>query len=428
MQLRPYQIDLVSKVERLLALKCPRILMQMGTGGGKTACAAYFLKRVVSAGYKAIFVAHLSELVGDTHARLTKMGVHTGFIQAGRPSDAAAPVQVCSTMTLYSREASPPADILLFDECHRTPCATMQAIVARYPRAHVLGLTATPMRSDGQELGNDYDVMVQGPSNRWLTEHGYLVPCDVVSPPQPTDDAMAMDPVEAYRRYGEGRVCIVFAESVAHAKHLAERFGGALIIGETPREERERIRESMMRGETRVVVGVDVFIEGWDVPAASIAIFARRFGVLGGFLQACGRVLRPFPGKARACVIDLYGSVLLHGLPDEDRLWTLEKGAVRTEKLASITRCGECFAMFRPSSVCPRCGANTRVTRAVRMPRVLSKAEKLEKLSHLTQEQRDARYLATLIHVAETRMRLSGKRAESWARRQFEKRFKRSAA
>ena len=108
------------------------------------------------------------------------------------------------------------------------------------------------------------------------------------------------------------------------------------------------------RRVTRVEVSqqyVNVFVEGFDVPALEAVILARAFTVCGAFLQSVGRGLRPSSstGKTRCTVVDLKGAVHLHGLPDDERRWSLTGAAVRVaESLAALRRCATCLAIFRP--------------------------------------------------------------------------------
>lgn len=139
--------------------------------------------------------------------------------------------------------------------------------------------------------------------------------------------------------------------------------------------------------------GVGVFIEGFDCPPIETVILARAFGVAGSYLQAIGRGLRPSPatGKTRCTVLDLRGAVNLHGLPDEERRWSLDgKAVVRTEPLKALRRCAEGLAIFRPTPTCPRCGA--KAVAAPKVPRTLNRAEKLESFSAVSQPERDASF------------------------------------
>lgn len=432
--LRPYQRELVAGVRAVFRGGVRSVLMQLGTGGGKTATASEILRLSTSRGHRALFLAHLDSLIDDTHTRLERAGIHAGLVQAGRPSDASAPVQVASLQTLHVRGERPPAEFVIVDECHRAMSATVRDILDAYPTAFLLGLTATPQRGDGRPLGDVFQRLVQGPSNKQLTTEGHLVPCDVLAPGG-YREGLAADPVASYLRHTPGRRAIVFAADKAHARAVVDAFiavgvSADLVVGETSRERRRELRDRLLSGDLQVLVGVAVFLEGWDCPEVEVVILAKAFGVCGAFLQAIGRGLRPCSstGKTRCTVIDLRGAVYLHGLPDEDRVWSLDGKAVRrAETLTALTRCGECLAVFRPARTCPRCGvACSKAT--TRIPRVLSKSEKLERFDVLPAAERDRRYLARLERVAMTRMRMPAPRATEWARSKFAKQFGRAPA
>ena len=427
MKLRPYQADLVARCAAAFRTKGRTGVMQLGTGGGKTATASEIARRAVARGSRVVFAAPLDTLVSDTHARITAAGIEAGYVQAGRPTSPNAPVQVASLQTLHARGERPEADVLIIDECHRAASPTIRAIIESYPTAWILGLTATPQRGDGQPL-DMFEWMECGPSVRELTRQGHLVPCDVLAPAAPVE-ALVSEPVEAYLRHVPSQRALFFCASIDHAEWVAHGLASrhvpaAVITGETGRAEREDARARFGAGDLKALCSVNVFIEGWDCPETEAIVLAREFGVVGSFLQAIGRGLRPAPGKRRCTVLDLRGSVNMHGLPDEDRVWSLDGKPRRVEKLAALTRCVHCAAIFRPASVCPRCGeAVERGAAETRLPRVLTRDEKLERLSHLTQEQRDERYFHSLVNVARVRMRKPEGAARAWARVQFEKRF-----
>lgn len=395
---RPYQQALIDEVIATFRSGIRTAVLQSGTGSGKTHTAAAIIEYAVSRGHRVLFLAHLDDLIGDTHARLTAAGVSAGFIQAGRPSAPALPVQVASLQTLHSRGERPPADLVILDECHRAMGATVRAILEAYPEAWVLGLTATPQRGDGKPL-SIFQHLIVGPSNDWLVQQGYLVPCDVLAPAAFNDRALVDCPVEAYRRHTPGQRAIVFASSVSHATRLSEKYTAAgypsgLIVGDTPRIARESMKLAMAAGELRVLVGVGVFVEGFDLPAIESVVLARPFTVTGSFLQAIGRGRRPSPatGKRLCTVLDLRGAVHLHGMPDDERIWSLTGKAVRAaDAMIPLRRCRECLAIFRTARTCPRCGASH--TSIDRIPKVLSRAEKLERMNDLSPEERERRQL-----------------------------------
>jgi len=100
-------------------------------------------------------------------------------------------------------------------------------------------------------------------------------------------------------------------------------------------------------------------IEGFDAPCLDCAILCAAFTTVTPYLQAIGRVVRAHPGKTRAYVYDLRGAVYLHGLPEDDRAWSLEgeQGKSTAERPAGLRTCMACHAVFPPVTRCPRCGS-----------------------------------------------------------------------
>lgn len=114
---------------------------------------------------------------------------------------------------------------------------------------------------------------------------------------------------------------------------VAKRFRDVGVVAgtieaNTPIREREDLLDRFKRGSLRVLTNVNTLTEGVDVPEARTVILARAFGHVGGFLQAAGRALRPADGKADAILIDLPGSTIRHGLPTDDRAYSLEGRAI----------------------------------------------------------------------------------------------------
>ena len=139
-----------------------------------------------------------------------------------------------------------------------------------------------------------------------------------------------------------------------------------------------------------------MFVEGWDSPEVRAIILARPFGFCGGYLQACGRALRPAPGKTHATIIDLVGAAILHGLPADERTWSLTGAACRrtTEALTPLARCKACLAVFHAGpTACPRCAALTSGTAVPRRATRIERQE-LARLDTRPQTERDAIALA----------------------------------
>jgi len=428
--IRPYQRDIIDRVIARFNTGTRSVVMQMPTGSGKTRCFAELLKFYVRIpGRRALFLAHLDSLLDDTIDRLRSDGIRAGLVQADRAADIDAPVQVASMQTLHARGLRPEAGLIIVDECHRAPSASVRGILADYPDALILGGTATIQRGDGKPLGDIFQAIEMGPTVKELTAMGHLVPCDTLAPAAAHEGVLAMDPVAAYCMYTPSTRAIVFASNKAHARALVDGFNAAghpaaLVLGDTPREKRRDARAKLRTGELRILVSCNVFVEGFDEPSIETIVLARAFTVTGPYLQAIGRGIRPSPatGKTKCTVIDLRGAALIHGLYDEERRWSLTgKACIRTEVITSLRRCADCLAVYRVQRVCPRCGAAHAAVE--RVPRHLRRAEKLERLNDVPQSQRDASYVHRLIMVARQRMRMDEARAQHWALRSFEKRF-----
>lgn len=379
-----------------------RVLMQLPTGGGKTLIASEILKQTSDRGYSSIFLADRRKLIDQTSEKLSSYGVDHGVIMAGRVLDRRAPVQVASIQTLYSRAIKrsmmelPEVQLVILDEAHKSLGGQYnQLIFEHYPDAFVVGLTATPVRSDGRGLGEMYDDLVLGPSVDSLVEDGFLVPMRYYAPSRPDMEYLESifdarkgdynekklgaymeqnkpligDVVEHYKRLASDRQAVVFAASVRHSMYLAEAFNKAgipaeHIDGTTFHIERQRIYDDVHSGRTRVLTNCAVLIEGWDEPQISCCILARPTKSVSTYLQMAGRVLRPYPGKVDSILIDHSGAVQELGFVHDERHWSLEATRATSEKEpgereesepARIT-CEGCGTVYESRRECPECG------------------------------------------------------------------------
>lgn len=416
--MRPYQAKLVAEVRAAWASGSRAVCMQLGTGGGKTHTAASILREEAG---PCVFAAHLDSLVGDTAKRL---GQECGIVAPWAPAEPWHRIQVCSLGTLHARGLRPPATLVILDECHRSEAPTVKAILSDYPEARILGLTATPQRGDGAPLGDTFDAMVCGPSVRELTALGALVPAHMVVP---VDEGGRGDVVAEMRRLRGPWRGLVFCESRAEAAYTVERLTDAghragYIDGDTPRAERERLRVALRARELHALVGVSVFVEGFDEPSVDVVALDAAFGTVGRYLQAIGRGLRAHPGKSACTVLDVRGAVFQHLPPDTQHEWSLTGEAV-TQRLAGLafSRCEACWAVFPRAPVCPRCGVAALV-RALPVRRI-QQAARMAALEAMPADKRRARYHASLVHVGMSRRRMSPERAKKWADEECAKRF-----
>jgi superfamily II DNA or RNA helicase len=391
LQLRPYQENAIRELEARIAAGRRRIVVVAATGSGKTVVFARVVADAVARGHTALVVAHRRELIQQTYEKLLRAGLREQQVGVLMASDArrrpAAPVQVASIDTLRHRP-KPPADIVIVDDAHRELARSYREMRAHYPNAVHLGFTATPYRADNRGLGEFYEDLLLVASIRDLIAQGYLVEPHVFTVPKErlpnlagvrvragdyaqdqldaaVDQARLVgDIVEHWQKHAPGMRTVAFAVSVKHSKHVVERFRQAGITAEhldgaTPTPERDAILARIDRGETLVVSSCGVLSEGWDQPSVKCAILARPTKSTGLYLQQAGRILRPWQGQ-RAIILDHAGCAREHGLPQEEREFSLEPRPKRQRGEAvevPIRICDQCQAVLPARMrICPECG------------------------------------------------------------------------
>ncbi|MCQ8279885.1 DEAD/DEAH box helicase [Acetobacteraceae bacterium KSS8] len=370
-ELRPYQIEMVSGFRAAFQRRHRRVLGQLPTGGGKGRLLGH-MGRAVSAKQKRILiVAHRAELVEQICGNLDAEGVQHGRVQPGWPM-LNYPVLVGMVQTVSRRLHKLPApDLIMIDEAHHTPAGQYQGMLNAWPDALVLGVTATPARTDGAGLGDFFDHMVQGPSTRELIDQGFLAPYDYFLP-SPDFDATALamegsdyrtadvlravtkakivgDAVQHYAKHLNGRPAIAFCVGVKHVYSVAEQFmaagiAAAGIDGTLPMAERKQRLDDLAAGRIQVLTAADVVSEGVDIPAVAGAILLRPTCSVGLYLQQVGRALRPKPDGSRAIILDHVGNARKHGFPSDPRNWTLDGS--KPKDAVKIRTCDTCLRAF----------------------------------------------------------------------------------
>ena len=325
MTLRDYQQQTVTAVRAHWARKRRSVCVVAPTGAGKTRIGEELILDEPT-----VWCAHRRELITQTASRLAvRFGAkEVGIVMPGEYPTPAARVQVATVQTLLARGDRPKAKTLVLDEAHHYAAEDWRQLVDAYPRARVLGLTATPERLDGAPLGDIFDELVVAASYSELIANGWLVPARVYRPATTLGNDLAQDPVTAWRLYSEGSRTFVFCGRVAVAHAWAQRFRdvgvrAAVVDASTPKTERDETLALFKRGTVRVIVNVNTMTEGVDVPEARTIILARAFGHVGSYLQAAGRGLRSAFEKRDMILIDLVGASLRHGLPTDDRTYSL---------------------------------------------------------------------------------------------------------
>jgi superfamily II DNA or RNA helicase len=394
-------------------------------------------------------IAHRGELVSQLALALAREGVRHRIIgptslvktcaaiqtmELGRNAvDPGSRVAVAGVDTLVKRDMSHDSwfrsvGLWKTDECHHVQVDNKWGrAVEMFPNALGLGWTATPGRADGgglgcAELGGSgvFDAMVVGPTPRELINAGFLTDYRVFCPPSDVvydDDWITAtgdyslpklraavhasnkivgDVVENYQRIAPGKRAIVFAVDVEAAGDIARAMRAAgiaaeVVHGKTEDTVRTRILQQFRSGQVTVLVNVDLFGEGFDVPACEVVIMVRKTESFSLFAQQFGRALRVMVSrelaerwgdftdaqrlayiaasdKPRAIIIDHVGNVPRHGVPDAPRKWSLadreRRGSGTSDALPSRICLNPdkgdgsgCYkSYFRYLRSCPYCG------------------------------------------------------------------------
>jgi len=362
--LRPYQTEAIAAIEQALKRGVRRPMLVLPTGCGKT---CVFASLIAKRGGSALVLAHRDELLRQADDKIAAadptLALGVGFVAAER-DDVAAPVVVGSVQTLaQSRRLGrlpQQFDTVVVDEAHHASARSYRRILAHLePSPLILGVTATPQRSDGSLLGEVWEEIVYQRGIAEMIRAGYLadmrgirvglesVDLDKVAQSGGDYQADALGAalelaaaprhvLAAYQAHAQDRTAVVFVPTVALAHHMADVFRAAGIRagalgGTTPGEQRHAILERLQRGETRVLVNVAVLTEGVDVPSVSCVVIAAPTRSQVKYAQAVGRGLRTFPGKDDCLVIDVVGVSDRLDLQTLPRLFGLHK-PIRAEE------------------------------------------------------------------------------------------------
>ncbi len=437
--LRGFQTQLKAAVYQQWAAGHKIVMAVSPTGSGKTV-----LLGNIAAEYSGMgcAIAHRSELVGQISIALAREGVRHDVIapkatirtivnaqmeDCGRSFyDPRSKWKVASVDTIIRRALDEQwmrnVGLVIQDEGHHCLADNKWGrAMSLFPNACGLLPTATPERADGRGLGRHadglVDAMVEGPGMRWLIDNGYLTDYEIAAPtPRDFDmngvdispttgdynvDQMRArvksnktiigDIVQTYLRRASGRKGICFAVDVDHATRIALAFNQAGVAAEvvhadTPELDRRNIMQRFKRGELMMLVNVDLFGEGVDVPACEVVIMARPTASYGLYVQQFGRALRLLISpilagawdtfdvaqrlryiaestKPRALVIDHVGNMITHGGPPDWRThpWSLDRRVKRNQAKDGIPLrpclnelCQMPFERIFPA--CPYCG------------------------------------------------------------------------
>ena len=359
-KLRDYQQEMLYRLEEAWT-EHRSVMVQMPTGTGKTLLLAQAIRnerqRAEGAGH-VLIVAHRRELIEQIRRTVSR------FMGDGSPL-----VTVESIQKLSRQDASLPGrhfSLIVIDEAHHAVARTYRRLWERWPEARFLGLTATPCRLGGEGFADLFEVLLQSWPIQEFIDRGYLSDFDYVSAAPDSEElrrvagldrrgadgdyqqkqmAAVLDCEESvahlydtYRQFAYGKKGIVYAISREHARHIATYYYNrgvrcAVIDSRTAAKEREELVERYRKTPPRegpgnaggidVLVNVDIFGEGFDVPEVEFIQLARPTLSLSRYLQQVGRGMRVSSGKDAVTILDNVGLYQLFGLPTDERDWRL---------------------------------------------------------------------------------------------------------
>lgn len=398
MNLRGYQDDAIASIAAELQQARNRLLLQMGTGSGKTLTAASMLRHPALASWMAhlpaspprtLFFVHRDEIVQQAAAtfRAVNPGLMVSIEQGNSHANRFSDVVVASIQTLAAVKHRRlrdlvryrPFNVVFCDEAHRAAGATYRTALVhlgflppedatdeeisveqlqvnvkdwdeRAPKDRLLiGLTATPNRSDGVGLSAVFQSIAFSYPLRRGIDDGYLVPITPWVVDTSNLDGVRVNrgdfnqgdlqkavnvedrnrlTVAGWLKFATGRPTIAFTAGVQHAHDLAavyraEGVPAAAVSGETPKDERRQILDDYRNGRLTVLTNDSVFTEGTDLPLTSCVLMAKPTKSALLYEQCIGRGLRLHGDKTHCILIDVVDVARKHSLMTAPSLYGL---------------------------------------------------------------------------------------------------------
>jgi DNA repair protein RadD len=439
--LRPFQANLERDCYAAWDAGAVNVMPVAATGSGKTVVLSKLLRDESGA---SIAIAHRQELVSQISIALARNGVRHRVVGAKRGSSLVRIITALQVAELGYSYLDPTARcgvggvdtivrmtnepwfqqvrLSVQDEGHHVLAANKWGQAAKlFPHARGLFPTATPLRADGRGLGRHadglVDAMVLAPSMRDIISMGYLTDYRYIGaqtkdlhleniPISPTtgdlnnnqvrvavhkSKTIIGDITDHYIKWATGKLGVTFAVDVEAAGDIAAAFrakgvSAEVVSANTPDSLRAAILRRFRNREVLQLVNVDLFGEGFDLPAIECVSFGRPTESFALYSQQWGRALRLMipkhlesswdslgdsgrraailaSDKPKAIILDHVGNLMRHGGPPDKKCdWSLDRRDRRSTKkndAIPIRICanGDCLQPYkRTHKECPHCG------------------------------------------------------------------------
>jgi superfamily II DNA or RNA helicase len=348
---REYQVEVIQQALEQFDAGKRKLLIEMATGLGKTYTVALLIKQLLEragGGQRVLFIAHQIEiLLQSVTAFKNVLGLGSYSFSAcfagSRPEN--TDLVFASFDTLYGQLAelaTSSFDYVIVDEAHHTPARTYASVVEHFQPRLLIGLTATPWRTDNKSVsgffgGADSHIgrydLIWGLQNKKLAFPKYLVLLDDIDQDRIDQlesglsvsdldkrlflhkkDQEVVRLIEATieQKQLNNVKGIVFCRNIRHLRHLLGFFqpGTATSVHSRMQdgERRENIRQ-FREGDLKYILVCDLFNEGIDIPETNLLVFMRYTGSKTVWLQQLGRGLRKTNNKDCVHVLDFVGSL-----------------------------------------------------------------------------------------------------------------------
>jgi len=318
-------------------------LLYHATGAGKTVTAVSDAKRL---GKRTLFLAHTKELITQAQGTFETIWdtAETGLYVAEQKDNQA--YVVCSSIQSISRNLDQfkPDDFgyVIIDECHHGAADSYRKVLSYFKPEFTLGLTATPDRTDGESILEDFKNVAHKLDLQQAVELGVLVPIRCIRVKTNVDlstvringvkyyaqdlESKLFVPernnilTETYLKFVNGKKTVVFCASVRHANEIAELFKQKgiqceAVSGSMKSAERSRILNTYENGDIQVLCACDLLNEGWDSPKTEVLFMARPTLSKTLYVQQLGRGMRKSEGKDYLMVFDFIDNASMFNMP-----------------------------------------------------------------------------------------------------------------
>lgn len=374
--LRDYQQDIYDKIRIEFRKGHKGVCAVLPCRSGKSYLFAKISEDACKKKSHVLILAHRHSLINQHKELFEELSLNNEYIR----------IESVFTEVNHLGENGP-VDLIIIDEAHLSGATSYKKVCEYYNCLRIL-LTGSPARLDGKPL-DLADSMVVGISANELIKRGQISDYDYYAPNINLDlsnvtktcgdynnkeleqavnkPTIYGDIIKYYKELGQGRQALAYCINIQHSKDICDLFNNngisaRHIDSKTPEKEREQVMQDFKDNKFTILCNCNLISEGITLPNASVGLLLRPTLSLPLFIQQSCRVLTPIEGK-KAIIIDYVNNVQKHGLPTQDRDWSLKEKVKEYDNenedgTFKLRICQNCFGTYEAKEkICPYCGA-----------------------------------------------------------------------